>query len=382
MTTTSHSMGLPTAQTLTVELGDRSYPIHVGDLGVGDSDGLAHLLEPLIAGRQVAIITNETIAPLYLQPVLKALGQRQVDVYQLPDGEAYKTLESYQAVCTFLLDARHNRSTCLIALGGGVVGDLCGFVAATYQRGVDFIQIPTTLLAQVDSSVGGKTAVNHPAGKNMIGAFYQPKAVLADTSVLTTLPPREYAAGLAEVVKYGVIDDHEFFGWLEDNLEGLLSRSPEILQQVILRSCASKAKVVSEDERESGKRAILNYGHTFGHAIEKLAGYGQWLHGEAVAIGMVMAARLSVLHCGFSESDAARLAKLLDGLGLPTALGDHNLSVDAMVEAMGMDKKASDGRLKFVLARRLGDVMIRDDVGVDLLVSVLSEQMGLSADHG
>jgi 3-dehydroquinate synthase len=339
-------------------------------------------LEPLIAGQQVAIITNETVAPLYLQPVLSALGQRQVDVYQLPDGEAFKTLESYEAVTTFLLNARHNRSTCLVALGGGVVGDLCGFVAATFQRGVDFIQIPTTLLAQVDSSVGGKTAVNHPAGKNMIGAFYQPKAVLADTSVLATLPPREYAAGLAEVVKYGVIDDPEFFVWLEDNLEGLLARSPEILQQVILRSCASKAKVVSEDERESGRRAILNYGHTFGHAIEKLAGYGQWLHGEAVAIGMVMAARLSILHCGLAESDAARLESLLDGLGLPTALGEHDLSVDGMVEAMGMDKKVSDGRLKFVLAQNLGDVVICDDVGLDVLVGVLREQMGLPADHG
>jgi 3-dehydroquinate synthase len=382
MTTTSNAIGSLTAQTLTVELGDRSYPIHVGDLGVGNSAQLAHLLEPLIPGQQVAIITNETIAPLYLQPVLRALGQRQVDVYQLPDGEAYKTLESYEVVTTFLLNARHNRSTCLIALGGGVVGDLCGFVAATFQRGVDFIQIPTTLLAQVDSSVGGKTAVNHPAGKNMIGAFYQPKAVLADTSVLATLPPREYAAGLAEVVKYGVIDDPEFFAWLEDNLEGLLARSPEILQEVILRSCASKAKVVSEDERESGRRAILNYGHTFGHAIEKLAGYGQWLHGEAVAIGMVMASRLSMLHCGFAESDAVRLESLLNGLGLPTILGKHNLSVNGMVEAMGMDKKVSDGRLKFVLAKNLGDVVISDDVGLDVLVDVLCEQMGLPADHG
>jgi 3-dehydroquinate synthase len=382
MTTTPNANGSLTAQTLTVELGDRSYPIHVGDLGVGDATQLVHLLEPLIAGQQVAIITNETVAPLYLQPVLSALGQRQVDVYQLPDGEAFKTLESYEAVTTFLLNARHNRSTCLVALGGGVVGDLCGFVAATFQRGVDFIQIPTTLLAQVDSSVGGKTAVNHPAGKNMIGAFYQPKAVLADTSVLATLPPREYAAGLAEVVKYGVIDDPEFFAWLENNLEGLLARSPEILQQVILRSCASKAKVVSEDERESGRRAILNYGHTFGHAIEKLAGYGQWLHGEAVSIGMVMAARLSILHCGLAESDAARLESLLDGLGLPTTLGEHDLSVDGMVEAMGMDKKVSDGRLKFVLAQNLGDVVICDDVGLDVLVGVLREQMGLPADNG
>ena len=362
-------------QTLQVELGVRSYPIHVGNLGVQDPMTLAQLLEPLIPGQQVAVITNETIAPLYLQAVLDALGQRQVDVYQLPDGESYKTLASFEAVTTFLLNARHNRSTCLIALGGGVVGDLCGFVAATFQRGVDFIQIPTTLLAQVDSSVGGKTAVNHPAGKNMIGAFYQPKAVLADTTVLTTLPDREYSAGLAEVVKYGVIDDVAFFDWLEANVPALLGRSSDALQQVILRSCASKAKVVSEDERESGRRAILNFGHTFGHAIEKLAGYGQWLHGEAVAIGMVMAAELSVVHTGFPPADARRLRRLLEQLGLPVSLGQHHLKVEDMINAMGMDKKVSDGRLKFVLARSLGDVIVSDDVGLEVLRELLSEQM-------
>ena len=362
-------------QSLQVELGDRSYPIHVGDLGVQVPEKLAQLLQPLIPGEQVAVITNETVAPLYLQGVLDALGQRQVDVYQLPDGEAYKTLKSFEAVTTFLLNARHNRSTCLIALGGGVVGDLCGFVAATFQRGVDFIQIPTTLLAQVDSSVGGKTAVNHPAGKNMIGAFYQPRAVLADTAVLTTLPDREYAAGLAEVIKYGVIDDVAFFDWLEANVPALLERSSDALQQVILRSCASKAKVVSEDERESGRRAILNFGHTFGHAIEKLAGYGQWLHGEAVAIGMVMAAELSIAHTDFPLADARRLRQLLEQLGLPVSLGQHDLKVEDMIEAMGMDKKVSDGRLKFVLARSLGDVIVSDDVGLDLLRELLNEQM-------
>ena len=362
-------------QTLQVELGDRTYPIHVGNLGIQDPIALAQLLQPLIPGQQVAVITNETIAPLYLQGVLDALGQRQVDVYQLPDGEAYKTLASFEAVTTFLLNARHNRSTCLIALGGGVVGDLCGFVAATFQRGVDFVQIPTTLLAQVDSSVGGKTAVNHPAGKNMIGAFYQPKAVLADTSVLNTLPDREYAAGLAEVIKYGVIDDIAFFDWLEANVPALLSRSGDALQHVILRSCASKAKVVSEDELESGRRAILNFGHTFGHAIEKLAGYGQWLHGEAVAIGMVMAAELSVMHTGFPSADAQRLSQLLERLGLPVSLGQHDLDQEAMIEAMGMDKKVSDGRLKFVLARGLGDVVVSDDVGLELLRELLSKQM-------
>ena len=223
----------------------------------------------------------------------------------------------------------------------------------------------------MDSSVGGKTAVNHPAGKNMIGAFYQPKAVLADTTVLATLPPREYAAGLAEVVKYGVIDDVEFFRWLEANVAALRSRSSDALQQVILRSCASKAKVVSEDERESGRRAILNFGHTFGHAIEKLAGYGQWLHGEAVAIGMVMAADLSVRHCGFAQADALRLRHLLEALGLPVTLGDQELETQGMIEAMGLDKKVSDGQLRFVLARQLGEVYVCDDVSVQTLKAVL-----------
>ena len=422
-------------QTLQVDLGERSYPIHIGNLGISQPAKFAELLNPMIAGQQVAVVTNETIAPLYLDKVLSALGQRQVDVYQLQDGEAYKNLASFEAITTFLLEARHNRTTCLIALGGGVVGDLCGFVAATFQRGVDFIQIPTTLLAQVDSSVGGKTAVNHPAGKNMIGAFYQPKAVVADTTVLTTLPPREYAAGLAEVVKYGVIDDVDFFHWLEEktavnhpagknmigafyqpkavvadttvlttlppreyaaglaevvkygviddvdffhwleeSVAALHSRSEEALQQVIFRSCASKAKVVIEDERESGRRAILNFGHTFGHAIEKLAGYGEWLHGEAVAIGMVMAAELSVRHCGFPQSDALRLRALLKALGLPVTLGDHRLETEAMIEAMGLDKKVNDGQLRFVLARQLGDVYVSDDVSAQALREVLDMQ--------
>lgn len=361
-------------QTLQVDLGERSYPIHIGNLDISQPAKFAELLDPMIAGQQVAVVTNETIAPLYLDKVLSALGQRQVDVYQLQDGEAYKNLASFEAITTFLLEARHNRTTCLIALGGGVVGDLCGFVAATFQRGVDFIQIPTTLLAQVDSSVGGKTAVNHPAGKNMIGAFYQPKAVLADTTVLTTLPPREYAAGLAEVVKYGVIDDVDFFHWLEESVAALHSRSEEALQQAIFRSCASKAKVVSEDERESGRRAILNFGHTFGHAIEKLAGYGEWLHGEAVAIGMVMAAELSVRHCGFPPSDALRLRALLTAFGLPVTLGDRRLETEAMIEAMGLDKKVNDGQLRFVLARQLGDVYVSDDVSAQALREVLDMQ--------
>ena len=260
-------------ESLTVSLGERSYPIFVGDVGFSDPAKLAEGLAPYLKGNQVAIITNETIAPLYLQQVQSALGNRQVDVFQMPDGESYKSLDTYTQVMDFLLEKKHNRSTCLIALGGGVVGDLCGFVAATFQRGVDFIQIPTTLLSQVDSSVGGKTAVNHPAGKNMIGAFYQPLAVFADISVLETLPDREYAAGLAEVVKYGIIYDADFFAWLEANAPALVQREKYALTHIITRSCEVKAAVVSEDEREGGRRAILNYGHTFGHAIEKLLGW-------------------------------------------------------------------------------------------------------------
>ena len=276
----------------------------------------------------------------------------------------------------FLLAARHNRSTCLIALGGGVVGDLCGFVAATFQRGVDFVQIPTTLLAQVDSSVGGKTAVNHPQGKNMIGAFHQPLAVLADTATLGTLPSREYAAGLAEVVKYGVIEDAAFFEFLEQHSDDLLAKDGAVLSQVILRCCAIKAEVVSADERESGRRAILNYGHTFGHGIEKLCGYGQWLHGEAVAIGMVMAARLSVAVAGLDESVVMRLTALLRRLGLPTALDQASrkvATIEAMMDVMGLDKKVVDGRLRFIVASQLGQVQVRDDIDAAVVRNVLAQ---------
>ena len=295
---------------------------------------------------------------------------------QMDDGEAEKNLQVYQQTMDFLLAARHNRSTCLIALGGGVVGDLCGFVAATFQRGVDFVQIPTTLLAQVDSSVGGKTAVNHPQGKNMIGAFHQPLAVLADTATLGTLPSREYAAGLAEVVKYGVIEDAAFFEFLEQHSDDLLAKDGAVLSQVILRCCAIKAEVVSADERESGRRAILNYGHTFGHGIEKLCGYGQWLHGEAVAIGMVMAARLSVAVAGLDESVVMRLTALLRRLGLPTALDQASrkvATIEAMMDVMGLDKKVVDGRLRFIVASQLGQVQVRDDIDAAVLRNVLAQ---------
>ena len=360
-------------QTLMVSLGERSYPIVVGDVGFTDPAKLANVLAPFIRGNQVAVITNETVAPLYLPQLLAALGNRQVDVFQMQDGERYKSLDTYTQVMDFLLDKKHNRSTCLIALGGGVVGDLCGFVAATFQRGVDFIQVPTTLLSQVDSSVGGKTAVNHPAGKNMIGAFYQPLAVFADISVLTTLPDREYAAGLAEVVKYGIIYDADFFTWMEDNVQALVQRDKSALNHIITTSCEVKAAVVSEDEREGGRRAILNYGHTFGHAIEKLLGYGKLLHGEAVSIGMVMAARLSVEFSGLPLEDCQRIEKLLQQLNLPVSLEGLELKSEDMIEAMGMDKKVVDGELRFIVANKMGAVRVAADVSVAELLKTLAE---------
>ncbi|MEC8754036.1 MAG: 3-dehydroquinate synthase [Pseudomonadota bacterium] len=363
-------------QQLVVEIPHRQYPIFVAEGLLADTQKLRELLLARIQGRQVAIITNKVVAPLYLDALLEALDGLQVDVMQMDDGEAEKNLQVYQQTMDFLLAARHNRSTCLIALGGGVVGDLCGFVAATFQRGVDFVQIPTTLLAQVDSSVGGKTAVNHPQGKNMIGAFHQPLAVLADTATLGTLPSREYAAGLAEVVKYGVIVDAAFFEFLEQHSDDLLAKDGAVLSQVILRCCAIKADVVSADERESGRRAILNYGHTFGHGIEKLCGYGQWLHGEAVAIGMVMAARLSVAVAGLDESVVMRLTALLRRLGLPTALDQASrkvATIEAMMDVMGLDKKVVDGRLRFIVASQLGQVQVRDDIDAAVLRNVLAQ---------
>ena len=363
-------------QQLVVEIPHRQYPIFVAEGLLADTQKLRELLLARIHGRQVAIITNKVVAPLYLDALLEALDGLQVDVMQMDDGEAEKNLQVYQQTMDFLLAARHNRSTCLIALGGGVVGDLCGFVAATFQRGVDFVQIPTTLLAQVDSSVGGKTAVNHPQGKNMIGAFHQPLAVLADTATLGTLPSREYAAGLAEVVKYGVIVDAAFFEFLEQHSDDLLAKDGAVLSQVILRCCAIKAEVVSADERESGRRAILNYGHTFGHGIEKLCGYGQWLHGEAVAIGMVMAARLSVAVAGLDESVVMRLTALLRRLGLPTALDQASrkvATIEAMMDVMGLDKKVVDGRLRFIVASQLGQVQVRDDIDAAVVRNVLAQ---------
>lgn len=354
-------------QKLMVALGDRSYPIYIGTRLLDESS----LLARHISGSQVAVITNEVLAEIALPQLRKALAgcNAEVSVFTLPDGEGEKNLGNYGAIMDHLIANRHNRTTTLIALGGGVVGDIAGFAAATYQRGVNFIQVPTTLLAQVDSSVGGKTAVNHPAGKNLIGAFHQPVAVLADMGLLSTLPTREFAAGVAEVVKYGVICEADFFSWLEANAEALSAQSPEALSHAVAVSCQAKADVVAADERETGRRAILNFGHTFGHAIEALTGYREYLHGEAVAIGMVQAADLSARLGLLDWKDAQRLRALLARFNLPVVPPD--LGAGAMLNAMGMDKKVVDGRLRLILARSLGDAFVASDVPADVLLATL-----------
>ncbi len=348
--------------TLTLDLGDRSYPIYI-DAGLLD-DGAR--LRSHLAGREVLIVSNETVAPLYLPRLRAALGEglRIAEVI-LPDGEEHKTLTVLETIFDEALEQRHSRSTTVIALGGGVVGDMAGFAAASYQRGVAFVQIPTTLLAQVDSSVGGKTGVNHALGKNMIGAFYQPRAVIIDTDVLATLPDREYAAGLAEVIKYGLICDREFYTWLLEKREALRSRDPAALAIAIERSCAAKASVVAADEHEGGVRAILNLGHTFGHAIEAAQGYGNWLHGEAVAAGMLLAARLSKRRGWISEAEVHELADWLSYQALPVEPPQMDLAL--WLEHMGRDKKVVDGRLRLVLLRAIGEARIVDDASEDEL---------------
>jgi 3-dehydroquinate synthase len=339
---------------LEVDLGERSYPIVVGSGVLREASTFASHL----TGRRVCVVTNATVAPLYLAALADALFDRDVDACIVPDGEQFKTLETYARVLDHLIEHRHDRSTTVIALGGGVIGDIAGFVAATYQRGVGLIQVPTTLLAQVDSSVGGKTAVNHPRGKNMIGAFYQPRLVVADLEALATLPDREYLCGLAEIVKYGVIRDAEFFAWLENHGDALRARDPSALSHAIVTSCAIKAAVVAADEREDGVRAILNFGHTFGHAIESLTGY-EFHHGEAVAIGMVMASDLSMRQGWLSAAAAERIGRLIEAFGLPVA-APGNLTATRLREAMAIDKKVQDGRLRLVLARSIGDVVVTD----------------------
>lgn len=340
---------------LTVDLGDRSYPIFIGQ-GLLDKQAL---VTPYVKGSQVMIVTNDTVAPLYLERTKALFSSFNVSVTVLPDGEQYKNLETVNLIFDQLLEQRHSRKTTLVALGGGVVGDMTGFAAACYQRGVDFIQIPTTLLSQVDSSVGGKTGVNHPLGKNMIGAFHQPNAVIIDTDTLNTLPSREVAAGIAEVVKYGLIRDINFFEWLEAHIDELTALTSDVVANAIEVSCQCKALVVSEDEREGGVRAILNLGHTFGHAIETHMGYGEWLHGEAVAAGMVMAAELSCRQGWLTIGDVERVVALLKKAGLPVT-PPKEVSVDQFKALMSVDKKVLDGTLRLVLMSRLGDAFVTE----------------------
>jgi 3-dehydroquinate synthase len=343
-------------ETLSVALGDRTYPIHIG-AGILDAAGL---YRPHLAGGAAAIVTNAVVAPLYLERIRGALkGARVVEVV-IPDGEQAKSWQGVEQVVDALLAARLGRDGVVIALGGGVVGDLAGFAAAIYQRGVAFVQVPTTLLAQVDSSVGGKTAINHPRGKNMIGAFHQPRAVISDVATLDTLPDRELRAGLAEVIKHGFALDAPFVDWLEANVEKILARDPGALAHAIRRSCELKARVVAEDELESGSRALLNLGHTFGHAIEAGAGYGTWLHGEAVAAGMVMAAELSLLIGQLKKNEVSRVRDLLKRAGLPVA--GPALAPQRLLELMAFDKKAAKGSTRFVLLERIGRAALRADV--------------------
>ena len=353
--------------TLDLVLPDTRYPIYIGESLYADAARIvAHLPQ-----KKAAIITNETIAPLYLAPLQAALEAAGVAVTPviLPDGEAYKTWETLNLIFDALLGARAERKTTLIALGGGVIGDMTGFAAACYQRGAPFIQIPTTLLAQVDSSVGGKTAINHPLGKNMIGAFYQPRAVLADMAVLDTLPERELSAGLAEVIKYALLGDVQFLAWLEQHIEALRARDRATLAEAVRHCCQMKADIVGEDEKETGVRALLNLGHTFGHAIEAGMGYGAWLHGEAVAAGMVLAAETSRLLGWISEADVARVTALIERAGLPILSPD--LGVDAWISHMGHDKKVEEGQLRFVLLRQLGQAVIEKGVPLTVLREVL-----------
>lgn len=352
-----------------MELGERSYPIHIGPGLLSETA----LYEPHIRGRQIMLVTNETVAPLYADTVRNALSAYQVESVVLPDGEAFKNLDVLNLIYDALLKNRFNRNCCLIALGGGVIGDMAGFAAATYQRGVDFIQLPTTLLAQVDSSVGGKTGVNHPLGKNMIGAFHQPRCVLADTMTLNTLDGRQLSAGIAEIIKYGLIGDADFFAYLEQNMEQLKNRDTATLIYAIERSCQCKADIVAADERESGQRALLNLGHTFGHAIETGTGYGNWLHGEAVATGMAMAADLSARHGWLDHADVARINALLTAAGLPVTPPD-SMNGERFHELMAVDKKADDHGLRLILLDAIGQAKVCSDYDGEMLNETLERK--------
>jgi 3-dehydroquinate synthase len=363
-------MSAPVHERVDIALGDRSYPILIGPRLLED----APLLGTYIPARSLLIVTNETIAPLYLPKLQSALQGRRVATLVLPDGEQHKTLESFSRILDALVAERMNRDAAAVALGGGVIGDMVGFAAACYQRGIDYVQVPTTLLAQVDSSVGGKTGVNHPRGKNMIGAFHQPRCVLADTSTLQTLPPREYRSGLAEVVKYGFIRDAAFLQWIEANVEPLLAREDAAVMHAVRRSCEIKADVVGQDEREQGLRAILNLGHTFGHAIETASGYGNWLHGEAVAAGMVMAADMSERLGWLQPTERDRVTQVLTRLGLPVV--PPRIGAQRGRELMGMDKKVLAGRIRLVLLQGLGRAAVVDDYAEQALDATLQAHFG------
>jgi 3-dehydroquinate synthase len=359
---------MPKPANLEVELGARSYPILIGSGLLGQ----VGVLDPFIGGRDVLILTNDQLAPLYLEPLRKLIRGSRVEQLVLPDGESTKTLATLETIFDALVEHRYGRDSVLLTLGGGVVGDIGGFAAACWQRGVDFIQIPTTLLAQVDSSVGGKTAVNHPGGKNLIGAFHQPLCVLSDTDTLRTLPDRELSAGLAEVVKYGLLGDAELFEWLEREFAGLLQRDQAHLQHIVRRSCEIKAQIVAADEHERGQRALLNLGHTFGHAIERCAGYGEWLHGEAVAAGMVMAAEFSA-RIGWLDSDEViRVRELLTRLNLRP--DPPRLNAADFLAAMSLDKKVVGGEIRLVLLKSIGEAVVTLDYPSHELLDLLSER--------
>lgn len=356
-----------------IAVGDRSYPIVIGDGLIGDR----HTWSEHLRAQDLFVVTNTTVAGHWLAPLRGALSDRRLEVLELPDGERFKTFATLGTVFDAMVAARMNRDCAVLALGGGVVGDIAGFAAACYQRGVSYVQIPTTLLAQVDSSVGGKTAVDHPAGKNLIGAFHQPIAVISDTRTLSTLPDRELRAGLAEVIKYGLTFDIDFLSWLEANVDALLARDFDALDFAIRRSCEHKARVVALDEREQGPRALLNLGHTFGHAIETATAYGDWLHGEAIAVGMVLAAEFSRRIGWLNGDDVERVRVLLRRSGLPVqapAIGARR-----MFELMSMDKKVKAGRVRLILLERLGSAIVSGEYDSDLLSTMLSEAVGGAA---
>ena len=353
---------------ITVNLGERSYPIFIGQ-SLLDKPGL---IKPYISGQKVCIVSNQTVADLYLEKLQSQLSDYQVTTILIEDGEQYKNMVSFNRIVDHLLEQSVDRKSTVIALGGGVIGDVAGYAAASCLRGINFVQIPTTLLAQVDSSVGGKTGVNHQKGKNLIGAFYQPSCVIADIDTLSTLPDRQFSAGMAEVIKYGLIQDHTFFDWIESNCEALKSHSKDKLAQIVARSCEIKADVVSQDEKESGLRAILNYGHTFGHAIEAAVGYKNWLHGEAISVGMVMASNMSVAMGDLNERTVERISNLFQSFNLPIDPPD-SMTRSQMKELMLHDKKTINQLVRLILLQKLGEAYICDDYPTELLDKTIEE---------